>query len=167
MYTVTPSSSLFSMANVLVFIWRKKKKIISSANVACGDVYQACQFYSSQDVIVKKRRLRREWFSGLVFYATPLSISHVTFRLEQFYPEQWESKNLIFPPMPLAEDHEHSSLLFLCFGFLSLRDLWEQILKTVFCISSSGTRYADIPLNMSPKYPCAIYNHDVIWLSFP
>lgn len=74
-----------------------------------------------------------------------LSIFHVTFRMEQFYPEQWESKGLNFSPMPLAEDYEHS-LLLLYFGFLSIWDLWEHIWKTVFCTSCSGTWCMDIPL---------------------
>ena len=64
----------------------KGKNLRSAANVASGVVYQACQFYSSQDVTVKRECFKREWFSRLLFYANSLSIFHVMFRLEQFYP---------------------------------------------------------------------------------
>ena len=63
------SPFLFRRANVFEYTWRKgKKNLRSAANVASGVVYQAYQFYSSQDVTVKKRMLQE----GMVLKVTVL-----------------------------------------------------------------------------------------------
>ena len=63
------SPFLFRRANVFEYTWRKgKTNLRFAANVASGVVYQAYQFYSSQDVTVKKRMLQE----GMVLKVTVL-----------------------------------------------------------------------------------------------
>lgn len=155
------SPFLFRRANIFEYTWRKGKKTSDLQQMWLVVLsIRLASFIPAKMSLWKRECFKREWFSRLLFYANSLSIFHVMFRLEQFYPYRWVSKSLIPPnshPMPLAKDYEHFSLQLSFFGFLSIWDLWQCIWKTLLSVLLV-LKCVDIPLKISLIYLCAGYD---------
>lgn len=134
------SSFGFRMATVLEYIWREKKRLPLQQMWLVVVSIRLSRFILAKVSLWKREGFGREWFAGLLFYADPSLHFSCYHQIGAILPWAMDEKVKISPPstppapMPLAEDCEHSSLLLLCFGFLSLRDLWEHIWKTLFFI---------------------------------
>lgn len=142
------SSFLFRTANVLAYISKKvKKKITPAANVTCGGVCQVCQFYSSQDVIVKKGRLQEGMIHRVTVLCWPLS---------SFFMLLSRCSNFTLSNEKVKTHFPHASGRRLWTLFFAAFVLWIHVYQRfvrpdlkdlVFCTSCSGTWCAGISLN--------------------